>query len=84
MRKCVWEDSHTSQQLLNVALARIKRFLHVGTTDRLADSVTAAAVRGGGGHGRRGRLAWVGPQADWQAGRTTAVMRGGHFFLCDY
>ena len=49
MRKCVWEDSHTSQQLLNVALARIKRFLHVGTTDRLADSVTAAAVRGGGG-----------------------------------
>lgn len=46
LRSCVWDSSHAHDLLEQVALKRIQRFLHVGTTDRLFDSAASAAVRG--------------------------------------
>ncbi|KAF5843318.1 hypothetical protein DUNSADRAFT_17895 [Dunaliella salina] len=44
MRRCFWQDAHTHEELSKLAQARISRFSHVGTTDKLAESVTSAAV----------------------------------------
>ncbi len=35
---------HVQDGLLNKARSRVQKFIHVGVTDRLAESVTAAAV----------------------------------------
>lgn len=43
-RKCFWDDEATQSQLIKVALNRIDKFMHVGSTSRLEDSVTAAAA----------------------------------------
>lgn len=44
LRSCVWESNHAHDLLEQVALKRIKRFVHVGTTDKLFDSAASAAV----------------------------------------
>ncbi len=36
--------THTQARTLELAQARLRRFMHVGVTDRLDDSVAAAAV----------------------------------------
>ncbi|MEW5297469.1 MAG: hypothetical protein WDW36_000675 [Sanguina aurantia] len=43
MRGCVWDDTATHAHLLGVAQRRVQRFMHVGTTDRLSESVSSAA-----------------------------------------
>ncbi|KAL6765032.1 hypothetical protein V8C86DRAFT_1223852 [Haematococcus lacustris] len=43
-RRCLWADTRLQRKLMEVAKARIDRFLHVGVTDRLFDSVAAAVV----------------------------------------
>ena len=45
LRACMWGGERVRSQLLDVALARINKFVHVGSTGRLMDSVAAAAVR---------------------------------------
>lgn len=44
MRSCAWRSGSVRSQLLQVALSRITKFLHVGTTDRLEESVAAAGA----------------------------------------
>ncbi|MEW5314830.1 MAG: hypothetical protein WDW38_006299 [Sanguina aurantia] len=44
MRGCVWDDTATHAHLLGVAQRRVQRFMHVGTTDRLSESVSSAAA----------------------------------------
>lgn len=41
----MWGSESVRSHLLDVALARINKFVHVGSTGRLMDSVAAAAVR---------------------------------------
>ena len=45
MRRCVWKDEGSRAHLGEFAVARINKFIHVGTTNRLAESVAAAGVR---------------------------------------
>lgn len=45
MRECMWESPVAQSHLLRVASERIKKFFHIGVTDRLYDSVAAAGVR---------------------------------------
>eukprot|EP00775_Hariotina_reticulata_P011842 gene11842-11986_t len=44
MRKCMLEDKAIADELLEFALKRIERFTHVGTTNKLFDSVESAAA----------------------------------------
>jgi hypothetical protein len=43
-RKCVWDSEATRSQLITVATNRIDKFMHVGSTGKLEDSVAAAAA----------------------------------------
>ena len=43
-RQCFWDSEATRSQLISVALNRIDKFMHVGSTGKLEDSVTAAAA----------------------------------------
>lgn len=43
-RSCLRSYDHLHNQLLEVAKARIQRFQHVGTTDRLFESAASALV----------------------------------------
>ena len=44
VRHCTEISEGTRAQLLKFAIARIDKFIHVGTTNRLSESVAAAAV----------------------------------------
>lgn len=44
MRSCIWSSGDSMQLMLDLALARADKFVHVGTTERLEESVEAAAV----------------------------------------
>jgi hypothetical protein len=43
-RGCLNHYSHLREQMLEVAKNRIRRFTHVGTTDRLYESAASALV----------------------------------------
>ncbi len=45
MRSCLLQSDSARSKLLEVALKRLDRFMHVGTTDRLLESAEAAGVR---------------------------------------
>lgn len=44
MRRCIREDTAVADELLEFALKRIEKFAHVGTTDKLFESVESAAA----------------------------------------
>lgn len=44
MRTCIRQDRSIADELLQFALRRIEKFTHVGTTDKLFESVEAAAA----------------------------------------
>lgn len=52
MRACMWDQPDVSSHLLGVAQARLKRFVHLGTTDLLFESVTSSGVSHVGMYGR--------------------------------
>ena len=73
----MWGSERVRSQLLDVALARIKKFVHVGSTGRLMDSVAAAAVRNLGEveesgfykAGERSRtISWIGLEGEGLGG----------------
>ena len=44
MRRCSWEDEGVRSRLGDFAVDRINKFIHVGATNRLSESVEAAGV----------------------------------------
>ncbi len=45
MRRCMWDSEAARSHMQELALARIEKFIHVGSTGKLFESVEAAAVR---------------------------------------
>lgn len=45
MRQCTWADEAVRNRLRDFAVARINKFIHVGSTSLLTQSVEAAGVR---------------------------------------
>ena len=44
MRYCLWQSDSVRDHMLEVAIKRIEKFMHVGVTNRLGESVAAAGV----------------------------------------
>ena len=54
MRSCIWGSDSVRQHMVDFAINRIDKFMHVGVTDRLMDSAAAAGVSRGAAAGVRG------------------------------
>ena len=44
MRSCVWQSNSVREHMLEIGINRINKFMHVGVTNRLSDSVAASGV----------------------------------------
>ncbi|KAG1658027.1 hypothetical protein FOA52_010270 [Chlamydomonas sp. UWO 241] len=44
LRACIESDALTREHMLDAATARVSKFLHVGSTGRLAESIAAAGA----------------------------------------
>ena len=73
MRRCTWEDEGVRDHLMDFAVSRINKFIHVGATDRLSESVEAAGVSGSRSLGLSRRATGTGHKAYCCMCVTTAV-----------